>query len=178
MLDTRINETVLHREPAHCNHTSPLITTLKNWGQKWRIAFRWMWFNKYDVSGRFSVLSLFPLGRGVAPVCLFSLVVTSFTRDELAEQKKKLIFFPQQRQIKTAVYIFLTREALLNNSWLISMRSQFDIPPSKRGDHSSGLVCITRLTCMAGQRELTLFPKTETWTRTSLNPLLTQSFRM
>lgn len=54
------------------------------------------------------------------------------------------------------------------------MRSQFELPPSKRGDHSSGLVCITGLTCMAGQGEQTLFPKTETWTRTSLNPQTTQ----
>ena len=43
------------------------------------------------------------------------------------------------------------------------MRSQFDIPHFKKEleVHSSGLVCISRLTCMAGQGELTVIPKTE-----------------
>lgn len=46
------------------------------------------------------------------------------------------------------------------------MRSQFYISYFKKEleDHSSGLVCISRLTCMAGQGELTVFPKTELWT--------------
>lgn len=46
------------------------------------------------------------------------------------------------------------------------MRSQFYISYFKKEleDHSSGLVCISRLTCMAGQGELTVFPKTEFWT--------------
>lgn len=43
------------------------------------------------------------------------------------------------------------------------MRPQFDIPHLKKQlvDHSSSLVCISMLTCMAGQREPTVFPKTE-----------------
>ena len=45
------------------------------------------------------------------------------------------------------------------------MRSQFDFPhlEEERVDPSSGLVCISRLTCMAGQGELTAFPKTDEW---------------
>lgn len=58
------------------------------------------------------------------------------------------------------------------------MRSQFDISHLKKElvDHSSVLVCISRLTYMAGQGELTVFPKKEFLSsRTSVSPLLIQS---